>query len=119
MPTDRFRRKAEANPFYKLARQLVQSDARLIDDLVVVRKARGLSQAELAEKMGITQSAVARFESGERNASQATIRRYAMAVQAYVHHKVTPVEAETSRGIEVPVEAQWRDLPTTTPWLVS
>lgn len=79
-----------------LARFLVRQDARLIDDLVDLRRRRKLSQAAVAERMGVTQSAVARFESGERDARLSTIRRYAMAVDASVKHDVRCIEEDSS-----------------------
>lgn len=38
---------------------------RLMDDIASRRKALGLSQAELAEKLGLHQSTISRFERGE------------------------------------------------------
>ena len=44
------------------------------------RRAAGLSQAELADRMGTSQPAIARLEGGGTNARVSTLRRYAAAV---------------------------------------
>lgn len=71
------------------ARQLVEADRRLIAELVERRRDLGLSQREVARRMDSDQSTVARIESGGRDLHQSTIRRYAMAVDAVVEHKVS------------------------------
>lgn len=71
------------------ARQLLEADRRLVAELVERRGELGLSQREVARRMDSDQSTVARIESGGRDLHQSTIRRYAMAVDAVVEHKVT------------------------------
>ena len=51
----------------------------LIEALVRARTAAKLTQAELARRLGTTQSAVARLEGGRVSPSFATLRRYAEA----------------------------------------
>jgi len=52
----------------------------LCDELVVRRHALGLSQTEVAARMGTSQSAVARLEAGEGDIRLSTLERYAAAV---------------------------------------
>ena len=54
----------------------------LLDEFLKVRSDRGLTQAQVAEKIGTTQSAVARMESGrgKHSPSLATLSRYAEAL---------------------------------------
>lgn len=52
----------------------------LSDELVVRRHALGLSQTEVAARMGTSQSAVARLEAGEGDIRLSTLERYAAAV---------------------------------------
>ncbi len=52
----------------------------LVDDLVARRVASGLTQTEVAARMGTSQSAVARLEAGEVDVRLSTIERYAAAV---------------------------------------
>lgn len=51
----------------------------LVEQLVRARTAAKLTQAELARRLGTTQSAVARLEGGRVSPSIATLRRYAKA----------------------------------------
>jgi ribosome-binding protein aMBF1 (putative translation factor) len=52
----------------------------LVRDLVVQRQAAGLSQTEVAARMGTSQSAVARLESGATDVRASTLERYAAAI---------------------------------------
>ena len=52
----------------------------LMDELAEVRRESGLSQTEIAARMGTSQSAVARLERGELDARLSTVERYAAAV---------------------------------------
>lgn len=49
--------------------------------LVEERIAQGLTQTELAARMGTSQSAVARIESGESDIRLSTLERYAAALE--------------------------------------
>ena len=51
----------------------------LIEALVRARAAANLTQAEVARRLGTTQSAIARLEDGGVSPSFATLRRYAEA----------------------------------------
>jgi predicted transcriptional regulator len=52
----------------------------LIEELVRARRESELSQTEIAARMGTSQSAVARLESGDLDVRLSTIERYAAAV---------------------------------------
>ena len=64
----------------------------LIDELAAARRESGLSQTELAARMGTSQSAVARLESGELDARLSTLERYAAALGRAVDWQVRPSE---------------------------
>jgi len=53
---------------------------RLVGELAAVRRSAGLSQTEVAARMGTSQSAVARLESGDADVRASTLERYAAAV---------------------------------------
>jgi transcriptional regulator with XRE-family HTH domain len=80
------------NPSHRLARLLADQDEALVDRLVELRRASGKSQKDVADAMGISQSAVARIESGERDPRLSTLRRYAHAVGAMTIHTVEEYE---------------------------
>lgn len=92
------------DPLDSLAEDLVQADSRLLDDLIAARQAARLSQAQVADRMGISQSAVARIESGERNPQLSTLRRYAHAVRARVEHRVIPDATGAVHELVAPYE---------------
>ena len=52
----------------------------LVGRLVEVRQELGLSQTEVAARMGTSQSAVARLERGDADLRLSTLRRYAAAL---------------------------------------
>lgn len=53
-------------------------------ELIAARSRAGLSQSEVAQRMGTTQSVVARLESGKRPPSMRTVERFAQAVGGHV-----------------------------------
>jgi ribosome-binding protein aMBF1 (putative translation factor) len=55
---------------------------RLAVEIRALREARGLSQRELAERVGTTQSAIARLESGHISPSLPTLDKVADALDA-------------------------------------
>ena len=60
----------------------LEEEFAFLDEFLKARAAAGMSQAEIADRMGTTQSAVARLESGrgKHSPSLATLRRYARAL---------------------------------------
>jgi predicted transcriptional regulator len=71
---------------------LSDSRSALIEQLVRARRASQLSQTEIAARMGTSQSAVARLESGELDARFSTLERYAAAVGHTLNWHVRPSE---------------------------
>jgi hypothetical protein len=61
-------------------RRMAAQRRRLVTELTAERQASRLSQTEVAARMGTSQSAVARLESGEADARASTLERYAAAV---------------------------------------
>lgn len=60
---------------------MLEDEFSLASELIEARKQAGLSQAELAQRMGTTQSAIARLESGKHPPSVRTIARIAAATE--------------------------------------
>jgi transcriptional regulator with XRE-family HTH domain len=82
------------DPTQILADRLVVNDRRLLDELVERRRNLRLNQKEVAERMGVTESAVSKIESGTRDLRLATLRRYALAVGAEVNHSVRKFDVQ-------------------------
>ena len=61
-------------------RRMAAQRRRLVTELTAERQAARLSQTQVAARMGTSQSAVARLESGEADARASTLERYAAAV---------------------------------------
>src|SRR5256885_16580923 len=74
--------------------------ARVAEQVAQQRKARGLSQQELAELTGTTQSAIARLESGGRPPRIATLLRIGEALdcELIVDLRPRPRTKGSSRG---------------------
>ncbi len=66
------------DPEYRAAYDALQDEFDLVAAMVEVRKRAGLTQKDVAERMGISQPAVAKIESG-RSLNVNTLRRYAQA----------------------------------------
>ena len=52
------------------------------------RQSAGLSQTEVAARMGTSQSAVARLEAGEADLRVSTLERYAAAIGNQIHWQI-------------------------------
>ncbi len=67
------------DPAYREAYEALDSEFALVDSLIRARTRAHLSQAEVASRMGTTESAVSRLESGRVKPSTRTLERYARA----------------------------------------
>jgi predicted transcriptional regulator len=68
------------DPVFPGFREISAQRKALSDDLVARRLEVGLSQTEVAARMGTSQSAVARLEAGSADVRFSTVERYAAAV---------------------------------------
>ncbi|GGM71010.1 hypothetical protein GCM10010106_16640 [Thermopolyspora flexuosa] len=76
------------DPDVQRENEAIERDMRLIECLVSLRRQLGLSQAEVAARMGRSQPAVSDFERLGGDPHLSTIRRYALAIGAEVIHIV-------------------------------
>lgn len=76
------RTKALGNAEVKAEYEKLSDEYALLDEFLKARAAQGLTQAQVAQKIGTTQSAVARMESGsgKHSPSLATLSKYAEAL---------------------------------------
>ena len=87
----------QTDAFERLRERLAHIDpdqgwffARIAEQVTEQRKARGLSQKELAELTGTTQSAIARLESGGRPPRIDTLLRIAEALDCELIVELRP-----------------------------
>ena len=71
------------------AARMAGERGRLVRELAEQRQAAGLSQTEIAARMGTSQSAVARLESGTADVRASTLERYAAAVGSEITWKLS------------------------------
>lgn len=69
-------------------RKMAAERADLVRELVAQRQAAGLSQTMVAARMGTSQSAVARLESGATDVRATTLERYAAAIGGEITWKL-------------------------------
>jgi DNA-directed RNA polymerase specialized sigma24 family protein len=69
-------------------RRMAAERSGLVSDLVALRQAAGLSQTEVAARMGTSQSAVARLEAGTFDVRASTLERYAAAIGSQITWKL-------------------------------
>jgi ribosome-binding protein aMBF1 (putative translation factor) len=70
-------------------RRMAADRGELVRDLAAQRQAAGLSQTEVAARMGTSQSAVARLESGTADVRASTLERYAAAIGTEITWRMT------------------------------
>ncbi len=77
-----FRARALARPEVKAEYGRIAAEFEFLDEILKARAATGLTQADVAARIGTTQSAVARLESADakHSPSIATLQRYATAL---------------------------------------
>lgn len=73
------KRRLMEDPEFRDEYARADDEFKLVEALVRARMAAGLTQSELARRLGTTQSAIARLEGGRVSPSFATLRRYAEA----------------------------------------
>ena len=71
-------------------RRMSAERRRLVADLTAQRRSAGLSQTEVAARMGTSQSAVARLETGDAYVRVSTLERYAAAIGSQVAWQARP-----------------------------
>ena len=81
------------NPAVRQAYNEQAPEFELARELMAARMRAGLTQGEVAARMGTTQSVVARIESGRGTPSLRTVQRFASAVGARAVVRMEPLTA--------------------------
>ena len=95
-------RKMLKDPAVKAEYDTQAEEFALLDELLKARRHAGLTQAEVAARMGTKTPAVARLEAGggsrRHSPSVATLRKYAHAVGCRLEIRLRPREKGKTRG---------------------
>ena len=84
-------REMAENATYREAYEALEVEFALVDALIQARTRAALSQAEVASRMGTTESVVSRLESGRSKPSTRTLERYAEATGHRLHISLEPL----------------------------
>lgn len=76
---DLHERRMREDPEYRREYDALEEEFSLIAAMLDARQKSGLTQAQVAERMGVKQPVVAKLESGKSNVSFDTLKRYAHA----------------------------------------
>jgi transcriptional regulator with XRE-family HTH domain len=104
----RFKRRALAQPGVKDAYDALEDEFAFLDEVLKARAESGLTQAEVAERVGTTQSAIARLESAtpKHSPSIATLQRYARALGYRLEVRLVkqqrPIRRSAARAAKAP-----------------
>ena len=92
-----FKARALARPEGKKAYDQLDEEFAFLEEVLKARAAAGLTQAEVAERIGTTQSAIARLESplSRHSPSVETLQKYARALGCRVEIKFVPEKTKT------------------------
>ena len=82
-------------PKYRKAHAELEDEFALAKAVIAARNRAGLTQSELAHKMGTTQPVVARMEGGRVQPSLRTLHRLAQATGSRLSIRFEPCPAET------------------------
>lgn len=95
-----FKRKAFERPSVKSAYDDLAQEFEFLDEVLKARAESGLTQAEVAKRIGTTQSAIARLESAalKHSPSIATLQRYAQALGYRVEVRLVKERRLTRRS---------------------
>lgn len=87
--------KMMGDPEFAAAWEDAREEFSIAREIIRTRVAAGMSQKELAEKIGTTQSVIARLESGAHTPSVSTLKRVAEATHSKLRIELVPTGDES------------------------
>ena len=95
-----FRTRALKHTAVRKAYDELEEEFAFLDEVLKARAEAGLTQAEVAARVGTTQSAIARLESGaqKHSPSIATLQRYAQALGYRLEIRLVKGQAPAGRS---------------------
>ena len=97
IPVSRLKKRWMKQPGFKAGYDALAEEFALASTLIRARAQARLSQAQLAQRMGTSQSTIARLESGMASPSLSTLRRFAKATGTRVHVSLQSVRTSRKR----------------------
>ena len=94
-PFDEYRQKQLRDPEFAANFRALQPEFQIARQVLRLRLTRGLSQAELAERVGTAQPNISRLERATINPSLSFLQRVATALDAEIEIRFNPVEDNT------------------------
>jgi len=79
-----FKKQALKNPKIKAEYERLQPEFALINEVLRVRSEKGITQKDLAERVGTKQSVISRLEAGRANPSVAFLKKLAQALNSHL-----------------------------------
>lgn len=86
------------------SKALAAEQTDMLSRLVDIRKNRGMTQADVANILGVTQQSISKLESYDANPRLDTLRTYANAIGAILHIEV---KEDSNKGSSHLSEDQW------------
>lgn len=87
------KRELLADPATQAAYESQAAEFDMARELIAARSRAGMTQSDVAQRMGTTQSVIARLEGGKGTPSMRTVQRYAQAVGARAVVRIEPQAA--------------------------
>jgi transcriptional regulator with XRE-family HTH domain len=97
IPLKKIAKRWMKEPGFREGYDALEEEFSLASMLIAARTRANLTQAEVAEKMGTSQSTVARLESGAAKPSLATLQRYAKATGARLKITLEPKKSRPKK----------------------
>jgi transcriptional regulator with XRE-family HTH domain len=97
IPVEKLFQRWTKKPGFKRHYEALEEQYALANTLIGARVQAGLSQVELAKKMGTSQSSIARLESGRVRPSLSTLIRLAKATGTALHISLEPKKPRPRR----------------------
>jgi len=92
-------RRTKDDPDFAAAVEAELQAMRIEQELVALRNASGLSQRQLAAKLGVKQPVIAKLEAGKsRNIGLQTLVRAVKAMNGRIQVSITPAKERRARG---------------------
>ena len=94
--------RALERPEVKAAYDGLEEEFSFLDEFLKARAAAGITQAEIAERIGTTQSAIARLESGsgKHSPSLSTLQKYAHALGCRLELRLVNKMSKSTRVVK-------------------